>query len=58
MVRAAVKDLYPNPTWAAKVDKMQDDQVLAIYYHDLQKTPESEQDKGHNEKPPEQDTLF
>ena len=31
-MRAAIKSVYPNATWAAKVAKMYDMQVIAIYY--------------------------
>lgn len=31
-VRAAVMAMYPNPTWAAKVSRMADSQVWAIYH--------------------------
>lgn len=30
-LRAALKTVYPSKRWAAKVDKMRDDQVVAIY---------------------------
>jgi len=30
-IRAIVKSLYPNETWAARVDSMPDDRVFAIY---------------------------
>jgi hypothetical protein len=30
-IRTIVKSLYPNKTWAAKVDRMPDDRVFAIY---------------------------
>jgi hypothetical protein len=30
--REYVKGVYPNARWAAKVDRMPDDQVLAIYF--------------------------
>jgi hypothetical protein len=29
--RAALKQLYPSKNWAAKVDKMSDAQVIAVY---------------------------
>lgn len=33
MKRQLVKDAYNNsPTWSAKVDKMSDDQVIAVYF--------------------------
>lgn len=53
-LRAAVKEMYPNETWARAVDKMADDQVFAIYMKNLE-TPVELPEK---EKPPEQGTLF
>lgn len=53
-IRAAVKDMYPNSRWAAKVDKMTDDQVYAIYIKNLDH-PHPLQQK---ERPPEQERLF
>lgn len=29
--RELLKGVYKNPTWAKKVDRMSDDQVIAIY---------------------------
>jgi len=29
--REQLKGVYKNPTWANKVDKMSEDQVIAIY---------------------------
>ena len=32
MEREAIKKVYPDsPTWASKVDKMPDNQIVAIY---------------------------
>lgn len=52
--RDAVKAMYPNENWAAQVDKMDDDQVIAIYLRNLQDPP----DLPVKDKPPEQGTLF
>lgn len=52
--RDAVKAMYPNANWASQVDKMDDDQVIAIYLRNLQNPPEL----PVKEKPPEQGTLF
>jgi hypothetical protein len=30
-IRQIVKSLYPNETWASRVDRMPDDRVFAIY---------------------------
>lgn len=30
--RNAVKQVYNNPTWSAKVDAMSNNQVLAVYF--------------------------
>ena len=53
-IRDAVKAMYPNQNWASQVDKMADDQVVAIYLKNLQ-SPDPLPEK---EKPPEQGTLF
>jgi hypothetical protein len=53
-IRDAVKAMYPNQSWARQVDKMADDQVVAIYLKNLASpTPLPEK-----EKPPEQGKLF
>jgi hypothetical protein len=52
--RDAVKAMYPNKNWAAQVDKMDDDQVIAIYLRNLQDPPELPE----KDKPPDQGTLF
>ena len=52
--RDAVKKMYPNQNWASQVDKMADDQIIAIYLKNLQNPPELPQ----KENPPEQGTLF
>lgn len=31
-MRNEIKEVYPNKTWSNKVDRMLDDQVLAVYY--------------------------
>jgi hypothetical protein len=55
-IRDEVKRMYPNQNWSAQVDKMADDQVVAIYLNnvdieDVRPLPEKE-------KPPEQGQLF
>lgn len=30
-MRDALKKVYPGPRWSAKVDKMSDNQVIAVY---------------------------
>lgn len=35
--REAVRDMYNNPAWSARVDKMSDRQVAAIYAKKLDK---------------------
>lgn len=52
--RDAVKAMYPNQNWATQVDRMQDDQVIAIFLKNLQ-NPAPLPEK---EKPPEQGKLF
>jgi hypothetical protein len=52
--RDAVKMMYPNENWASQVDKMADDQVIAIYLKNLQNPPALPQ----KENPPEQGRLF
>lgn len=29
--RELVKRVYPNPTWARKVDRMSDEQIIAVF---------------------------
>jgi hypothetical protein len=53
-IRAAVKEMYPNQSWATQVDKMADDQVFAIYMKNVETLAKLPQ----KEKPPEQGTLF
>lgn len=36
-MRIAIKKLYSNDTWSRKVDKMKDNQVMAIYFTQLNK---------------------
>lgn len=31
-MRAAIYDVYPGRKWQKKVEKMHDDQVIAVYY--------------------------
>lgn len=40
--REAVKALYKWPSWAAKVDKMSDEQVMAIYLREKNKPSSKE----------------
>jgi len=37
IMRSEVKKLYPNATWSGKVDKMKDNQVMAIYFSQVMK---------------------
>jgi hypothetical protein len=53
-VREAVKTIYPNDTWASRVDRMPEDQVVAIYLRNLEDPPELKQ----KEQPPQQERLF
>jgi hypothetical protein len=53
-IRDAVKAMYPNQNWYTQVDRMANDQVIAIYLKNLQ-NPKPLPEK---EKPPEQGTLF
>ena len=32
LMRLAIKDVYKNDTWAAKVEAMDDNQVVAVYW--------------------------
>jgi len=51
-IRSIVKSLYPNETWAARVDSMPDDRVYAIYMdynetkNQVSKNPPTEQTQG------------
>lgn len=41
--REAIKKAYPNsPTWAARVDKMPDNQVVAVYSRLMAKANETQ----------------
>jgi hypothetical protein len=53
-IRDAVKAMYPNQNWAAQVDRMADDQIVAIYLKNL----ENPNPLPEKEKPPEQGQLF
>ena len=53
-IRIAVKEMYPNQTWAKEVDKMADKRVFAIYMKNVEKLEALPQ----KEEPPEQGTLF
>jgi hypothetical protein len=53
-IRAAVKEMYPNQSWYRRVDKMADDQVIAIYLRNLEDPP----DLPQKENPPDQGRLF
>jgi hypothetical protein len=53
-IRAAVKEMYPNENWSKQVDRMADDQVVAIYLRNLENPPPLVE----KEKPPQQGTLF
>lgn len=45
MQRAFVTDLYSGPKWAAKVKKMPDAQVIAIYLREQGKPPKNDKAK-------------
>ncbi len=45
-IRGVVKGLYPGEIWKNRVDRMKDDQVIAIWLHYLR----------HGVKPPEPKT--
>jgi hypothetical protein len=53
-IRDAVKAMFPNQSWAAQVNRMADDQVIAIYLKNL----ENPKPLPEKEKPPEQGQLF
>jgi hypothetical protein len=53
-IRAAVKAMYPNENWSVQVDRMADDQVVAIYLRNLEQTEPLPQ----KEEPPQQGRLF
>jgi hypothetical protein len=53
-IRAAVKEIYPNENWSKQVDRMADDQVVAIYLRNLEDPPPL----AEKEQPPQQGTLF
>lgn len=31
-MRSALRAVYPGPSWQTKVDRMPDNQVIAVYY--------------------------
>lgn len=45
MKRAWVLDMYPGPGWKAKVRKMPDSQIFAIYMREINKPPKNEEPK-------------
>jgi hypothetical protein len=47
--RAWVMDLYPGPGWKAKVEKMSDAQVIAIYLRESSKPPKNDKPKESGE---------
>jgi hypothetical protein len=53
-MRDAVKTMYPNENWAVQVDRMADDQVIAIYLKNL----EDPNPLPQKEQPPQQGSLF
>jgi hypothetical protein len=53
-MRDAVKAMYPNENWSMQVDRMADDQVIAIYLKNLEDPPALRQ----KEQPPQQGRLF
>lgn len=34
-MRARIKSVYPSKRWRSRVDKMQDEQVIAVYFNML-----------------------
>lgn len=52
--REFVKGIYPNPNWSEKVDKMDDDQVIAIFLR-IKESPPDEQEP---DQIPGQERLF
>ena len=54
-MRAAITSVYPNATWKYRVDKMGDNQVIAIYYKFQE---EGKFDKKKKEKVTGQLTVF
>lgn len=53
-IRHLVKEMYPNDSWSRQVDRMKDDQVIAIYLRNLNDPPKLEE----KEQPPTQGRLF
>lgn len=54
--RDHVLSLYAGPRWRAKVSKMSDSQVIAIYLHEINKAakpsePEKEKEDGTDDIP-------
>jgi hypothetical protein len=56
--RIFVKSCYPNETWAEKVDRMDDAQLLAVYFRLKEHKPVPEIDQAPKIVPPTQLSLF
>lgn len=50
--RAWVEDMYPGPRWKAKVRKMSDAQVVAIYMREHNNPHKPKPPKESNDDPP------
>jgi hypothetical protein len=55
--RATVADLYPGPGWKAKVGRMTDNQVVAIYLREKAKQPTPYDDKPKPKEESNDDTI-
>jgi hypothetical protein len=49
--REFVKSLYPGDKWRNRVDKMRDDQVIAIYLRKQQEVDSEPKKEGEDEIP-------
>lgn len=49
-MRSAIADVYPNRKWEKKVEKMHDDQVIALYYKFLNNGSFEKKEKPTREK--------
>lgn len=49
--RQFVMDLYPGPNWKARVKKMSDSQVVAIYLREANKTKKVDMPKESGSDP-------
>ena len=57
-IRDLVKEMYPNPRWAHKVDQMDDDQVYAILMSKKEVKQHEEREIPVQDEPFEQGRLF